>query len=114
MKHYSDEIFVDKLRPVKFPNYSNHTCVDEVYQDFVTEFLSAVDSVSPTRTSRVKSNTKPWFDIGVLNAFWNRDKHYKKFKQSGKETDKDNFKYANLSLKKLRKKFYFAEKNRRK
>ena len=24
MKNYSDEIFVDKLRSIKFPNYSNH------------------------------------------------------------------------------------------
>ena len=49
----------------------------------------------------MKSNTKPWFDIDVLNAIQNRDKHYKKFKQLGRVTDKDNFKYAKLSLKKL-------------
>ena len=28
MKNYSDEIFVDKLRSIKFPDYSNHTCVN--------------------------------------------------------------------------------------
>ena len=49
----------------------------------------------------MKSNTKPWFDVDVLNAIQNRDKHYKKFKQLGNVTDKDNFKYAKLSLKKL-------------
>ena len=63
------------------------------YQNFVTKFLSAFDPVSPIRTIRVKSNTKPWFDIDVLNAIQNCHKHYKKFKQSGRETDKDNFKY---------------------
>ena len=36
----------------------------------------------------MKSNTKPWFDIDVLNAIRNRDNHYKIFKQSGRETDK--------------------------
>ena len=39
--------------------------------------------------------------------------HNKKFKQSGKETDKDNFKYGKLSLKKIinnKKKLYFEEK----
>ena len=62
----------------------------------------------------MKSNTKPWFDIDVLNSVRNCNEHYKKFKQSGGETDKDNFKYAKLSLKKIinhKKKLYFEEKN---
>ena len=101
IKNYSDETFVDKLRSIKFPDYSNHSCVNHAYQDFVTKFLSAVGSVSPTRTLRVKFNTKPWFGIDILNALRNRDKHYKKFKQLGRETDKYKFKYARLSLKKL-------------
>ena len=75
--------------------------MSHAYDDFVNKLLSAVDSVSPTRTLRVKSNTKPWFDIYVLNAIWNRDKHYKKFKESGRENGKDNFKYAKGSLKKI-------------
>ena len=37
----------------------------------------------------MKSNTKPWFDIDVLSAIRNRNKHCKKFEQSGKEIDKD-------------------------
>ena len=101
MKNYSDEIFVDKLRSIKFPDYSSHTCVNHAYQDFITKFLSAVDSVSPIRALRVQPNTKPWFDIDVLNAIPNCDKDYKKFKQSSRETDKDNFKYAKLSLKEI-------------
>ena len=36
----------------------------------------------------MKSNPKPWFDIDVLNAIRNLDKHYKIFKQSARETDK--------------------------
>ena len=68
MKNYSDENLVDKLGSTKLPDYSNCTCVSDAYQDFVTNFFSAVDSVSPIRTLRVKSNTKPWLDIDVLNA----------------------------------------------
>ena len=67
---------------------------------------------SPIRTSRVKSNTKPWFDIDVLNPIRNHDKHYKKIKQSDKEIE-DNFRYLKLSLKKFinnKKKLYVAEK----
>ena len=65
------------------------------------------------RTLRVKSNTKSWFDIDVLNAIQNYYKHYKKLKQSGKEIDKGNFKCAKLLLEKVfynKKKFYFEEK----
>lgn len=45
----------------------------------------------------MKYDIKHWFDIGVLNAIRNRDKHYKTFKQSVKNTDKENLKYAKLS-----------------
>ena len=93
---------MDELRfQSKFPDYSNHRRVSHAYEDFVDKFLSAADSVSPTRTLRVKSNTKPLFDIHVLNAIRTRNKHYKKFKQLGRENGKDNFKYAKLSLKKI-------------
>ena len=71
MKNYSGEIFVDKLRSIKFPDYSNRTYVNDLFQNYVTKFLSAVDSFSPIRTLKVKFNTKPWFDL--LNAIWNRD-----------------------------------------
>ena len=44
MKNFSDETFVEKLRLIKFPDYSNHTCVNNIYQDFVTnKFLFVVD-----------------------------------------------------------------------
>ena len=82
----SDEIFMEKLRWIKFPDYLNHNCVNDVYQNFVSKFLQKVDSVRPIRTIR------------ILNPIQNRDKHYKKLKQSGKETDKDNFKNARFLL----------------
>ena len=44
----------------------------------------------------MKPNSKPWFDNEALNATWNRSKHYKKVKQSGNESDKDNFKHSRL------------------
>ena len=39
-----------------------------------------------------KTTVAPIRTIGVLNPIKNRDKYYKKFNQSGKETDQDNFK----------------------
>ena len=41
----------------------------------IRTFLCAVDSVSPIRTLRVKSNTKVWLDIDVVNAIRNHNKH---------------------------------------
>ena len=74
MKNSSVEM--EHLGAIEFPDYSNYTCVNDAYQDFVTKFLSVIDFVTPTRTLRVKSNTKPWFDIDVLNAIRNRGKHF--------------------------------------
>ena len=34
MKNYSDEIFVEQLRLIIFPNNSNYTCVKYDCQDF--------------------------------------------------------------------------------
>ena len=90
----------------------DHTCVNHAYQDFVTTFFSAVDSVSPITTLRVKSNSKPWFDIDVLNAIRNCDKHYSSNQAIRQGTDKDNFKYAKLSLNEIinkKKQLYFEE-----
>ena len=68
MKNYSDETFVDKLKSIKFPDYSNHTCVNHSYQDFVTKFLSAVNSFSSIKTLRVKSNTTPSISYKIFDT----------------------------------------------
>ena len=60
MKNYSNEIFVEQLRTIKFPGCSNYTCFNNAYHDF-TKLLSVIDFATPIRTLRVKSNTKPWF-----------------------------------------------------
>ena len=49
----------------------------------------------------MKSNTKSWFDIDVLNTIRNRDKHFTKFKLSGKEIYKNNIKNAKFLFKKV-------------
>ena len=47
MKNYSDEFFLEQLRPIKFPHYSNYTCVNNAYQEFVRKFLSVINFVPP-------------------------------------------------------------------
>ena len=69
---------------------------------------------------RVKANSKPWFDNQIVSPTQRQNKLCKKFKHSGLETDKDNFKVAKMHLQKIilkKKKFYFEEelgKNRNK
>ena len=49
MKNYSDKIIMYKSRSIKFPDYSNHTYVNDAFEDIVTKFLYAIDPVSPFR-----------------------------------------------------------------
>ena len=69
--------FWGKIRSIKLCDYSNHISVDDAYQDFAPKFLSVVDSVKPIRTLKVKSKTKPLFDIDILHAICKHDKYYK-------------------------------------
>ena len=68
----------------------------------------------------MKPNSKPWFDNQIVSAIQRRDKLYKKFKHSGLETDKENFKVLKMHLQEMilkKKKYYFEEelgKNRNK
>ena len=66
----NESYFVEQLKAIQFSDYSNYTCVNDAYQDFLTKFLSVIDFVAPIRTLRVKFNTKPCFDIDV---YWYRE-----------------------------------------
>ena len=77
------------------------------------EVLSVINFIAPIRNLRVKYNTKSWFDIDVSCAIRNRDKHYRKFKGSGKEIVKDIIECAKLLFKKVinnKKNLSFQEK----
>ena len=47
VKNYSDKFFKEQLRAITFLDYSNYTCVNDTYQDFVTKFLSVTDFLTP-------------------------------------------------------------------
>ena len=51
MKNYSEDIFVEQLRSIKFPDCSNDTCVNDAYHDFVTQFLSVTNFAAPIKAS---------------------------------------------------------------
>ena len=120
IKRYSTEKVLEILREIIFPSYLTYTCVNDAYSDFIYRFVGAINFIAPSKKIRVKPNSKPWFDNQIVSAIQRRDKLYKKFKHSGLETDKDNFKVAKMHLQKLilkKKKSCFEEelgKNRNK
>ena len=113
MKRYPTEKFLEILREIVFPSYLTYTCVNDAYSDFIYRFIGAINFIAPSKRIRVKANSKPWFDNQIMSAIQRWDKLYKKFKHSGLDTDKDNFKVAmRLKIKKS----YFEEelgKNRK-
>ena len=94
MKRYSAEKFLEIVREIVFPNYLTYTCVNDAYSDFTYRFVGAINFIAPSKKIRVKANSKPWFDNQIMPVIQRWDKLYKKFKHSGLETDKDNFKVA--------------------
>ena len=99
-------IFEEQLRSIDFPDYLNNTCASDAYQESLMKFLSIVDFFPPIRTLRVQSITKLWFDIGVLHAIWNGDKHYKNTNHKAEKLTK-----AILSVQRFYSKRLKARKN---
>ena len=75
--------------------------MNDAYSDFTYTFVEAINFIAPSKKIRVKANSKPWFDNQIVSAIQRRDKLYKKFKHSGLETGKDNFKVAKMHLQKM-------------
>ena len=51
--------------------------------------MSVIDKLAPYKTKRVKGNSQEWFDGEVLESIALRDKHFKKFKSSKLNVDKE-------------------------
>ena len=86
--------------------------MNDAYSDFIYRFVEAINLIVTSKKIRVKANSKPWFDNQIVPAIQRMDKLGKKFKHSGLETDKENFKVAKMHLQKMilkKKKFYFQE-----
>ena len=86
--------------------------MNDAYSDFIYRFVEAINFIAPSKKIRVKANSKPLSDNQIVSAIQRLDKLYKKFKHSGLETDKDNFKVTKIHLQKMilkKKKSYFEE-----
>ena len=57
LKNYTQEVLLEELRKINFPDYSIFSDVNIAYQDLVEKILSVVDKIAPFKVLRVKSNT---------------------------------------------------------
>ena len=63
--------------------------------------VEAINFIAPPKKTRVKVNSKSWFNNWIVSAIQSEDKLYKKFIYSGLETYNDNFKVAKMHLQKM-------------
>ena len=64
IRRYS--FFKETLKKIHFLNYLKNTCVNAAYSDFVRKFVWVNDSVAPIKKVRVKTNSKPCFETGII------------------------------------------------
>ena len=59
---------------------------------FKTLFLSAINSVAPARSVRIRQRSQPWFNSEVFEAIRARDKAMSKHKRTGDPADFSQYK----------------------
>ena len=87
LKNYAQEILLEELRKINFPDYSIFSNVNIAYKDLVEKILSVVDKIAPFKVLRVKKNTQEWIDSEVAEAIDLRDKRLKYFKSTKLHVD---------------------------
>ena len=104
LKNYSQDIYIEALNEIDFPDYSEFDSVDEAYDDLVKKITAVIDKIAPVKKIRVKSNTQEWFDDEIRQAIKIRDKCFSKFKKSRQYEDNLKYKKARNNVQALIKK----------
>ena len=58
MKNYTKEKFSELLRKTDFPDYTDFTCLNKAYQDFIFKFSEVIDLLCLSKKLRFKTNSK--------------------------------------------------------
>ena len=56
--------------------------MNKTYENFIQKLMSVIDKLAPSKTKRVKGNSREWFDGEVIESIALRDKVFQKFKRS--------------------------------
>ena len=110
LKHYTVNVFVEKLQKVNFSNYERFSCIDATYTDVLDKLMKVVDEIAPSKEIRIKNNTQEWFDREVSELIHACEKLFLKFKMSKLHIDekyhkKIKYQVQNL-LRKKKREFY--------
>ena len=54
LKHYTVNVFVEKLQKVDFSNYETFSCIDAAYTDFLNKLMKVVNEIAPSKEIRIK------------------------------------------------------------
>ena len=113
LKNYSQTLFLDKLRKINFPDYSNFKGINNAYSDFTGRVTSVIDEIAPIKEIRVKNNSQDWFDAEINEEIERRDKSLAKFKKSRLHSDNESYKKARNKVQRMikdKKKNFFTGK----
>ena len=73
-KHYTADLFEQKLLKLNFSNYQNYNQINEAYNKSIGKVRSGTDKVAPMNEKRVKPNSQKWFDGKIADDIKVRDK----------------------------------------
>ncbi len=62
LKNQTKERYIQTLKEINFPGYTNFNSADVAYDDFKAKLPDVIDKVAPIKEVRIKSNTQEWFD----------------------------------------------------
>ena len=94
MKNYSEDLFLNKLKLIKFPKYSEFMDINAAYSHFMQVITSIIDEIPPLKEIRIRNNTQEWIDEEVLEGMRIRDKLLSKFRRTKSHIDHVNFNKA--------------------
>ena len=90
----SIEIYEDALRKLSFPDYKLFDGIDEASEKCIQKVMAVIDILAPSKNKRIMGTSQHWFDAEIMEKISERDKLFKKFKNSRLHVNKDNYKEA--------------------
>ena len=94
LKNYSQDVYLNELNKINFPDYSKFTDINDAYSDFIGKVSLTIDKIAPMKEIRIKNSSNEWFDEEILEEIEKRDKLRAKFKKSRQPSDSQNYKIA--------------------
>ena len=66
LKNYSQDVHLEELNKINFPDYSKFTDINDAYSDFIGKISLTIDKIAPMKEIRIKNSSKEWFDKEIL------------------------------------------------